>query len=274
MINQVTVALVLKLILAPTLVVGSTLAGRRWGAAVAGALVALPIVAGPILLITWLDHGDRFAAEAAAASLKGIAILGGFALLFATICAYLPWPAVVGVAWAACLAAGFALAYVHLGSVGGLALALTINTTCWYALGKRRTGDALVVSPPWWDLPSRAVATGLLVVVLTTAAAALGPELTGVLAPFPIATSVVATFALAQAGPGAAIATLRGVLRGLPGFAVFCFVVATLVERLGGPAAFAIGTVAALATAFLLRPRPAPDRATAMAVNRLPSESG
>jgi hypothetical protein len=62
----------LKLVLAPALVVVSSLAGRRWGPEPAGALVALPIVAGPILFITYLDHGRRFVSRAASASLLGL----------------------------------------------------------------------------------------------------------------------------------------------------------------------------------------------------------
>jgi hypothetical protein len=58
----------LKLVLAPALVVVSSLAGRRWGPE----LVALPIVAGPILSITYLDHGRRFVSRAASASLLGL----------------------------------------------------------------------------------------------------------------------------------------------------------------------------------------------------------
>jgi len=45
------VTLLLTLVLAPVLVVASTLAGRRGGARLTGVLVGLPVVAGPILLI-------------------------------------------------------------------------------------------------------------------------------------------------------------------------------------------------------------------------------
>jgi hypothetical protein len=41
--------LLLKLLLVPLLIYLVTLAGRRWGPAVAGWLSAFPIVAGPIL---------------------------------------------------------------------------------------------------------------------------------------------------------------------------------------------------------------------------------
>ncbi|WP_460818436.1 hypothetical protein, partial [Microbacterium petrolearium] len=58
------------------------------------------------------------------------------------------------------------------------------------------------------------VATALLVVVVTTLSGTLGPGMTGVLAPFPIASSVVAAFALAQHGSGEAVHLLRGVLAG------------------------------------------------------------
>src|SRR6478672_5281841 len=60
--------LLVKLTLAPALVVGSSLAGRRWGPEASGLLVALPLVAGPILLIVDLDHGAHFASRAAAGS--------------------------------------------------------------------------------------------------------------------------------------------------------------------------------------------------------------
>ena len=95
-------------------------------------------------------------------------------------------------------------------------------------------GEARPVTVPWWDLPPRAIATAALVVALTAAAGRLGPDLTGVLAPFPTGTSVVAVFALAQGGPAAAAATMRGVLRGLGGFSAFCFLVAVLAEPIGG----------------------------------------
>ena len=75
---------------------------------------------------------------------------------------------------------------------------------------------------------------------------------TGVLAPFPVAISVVVTFALARQGPAAAIRTAAGVMHGLAGFAVFCFLVAVLLVPLGIAAAFTAGLAGALA-AHLLR---------------------
>ncbi|HTD58974.1 MAG TPA: hypothetical protein VK672_08780 [Solirubrobacteraceae bacterium] len=63
--------LVLKVALAPLLVVGVTLAARRWGPRVGGMLIALPVVAGPILLVITLEHGEVFGARAARGALSG-----------------------------------------------------------------------------------------------------------------------------------------------------------------------------------------------------------
>lgn len=83
--------------------------------------------------------------------------------------------------------------------------------------------------------------------------ATVGPSMTGVLAPFPIATSVVAAFVLAQQGSEAAVRTLRGVPRGLLGFAVFCLLVAVLVEHLGTPVTFIVAVAATLTVQLLWR---------------------
>lgn len=68
----------LKLVLAPALVVVSSLAGRRWGPELAGALVALPIVAGPILFITYLAvaTGGLALALTGAAARRGPGLTG------------------------------------------------------------------------------------------------------------------------------------------------------------------------------------------------------
>ncbi len=67
-----------KILLSPLCVVAVSLAGRRWGVAVAGVLGGLPVVAGPILLIETLIHGRDFGADAAAGTLLGLAALTAF----------------------------------------------------------------------------------------------------------------------------------------------------------------------------------------------------
>jgi hypothetical protein len=245
--------LLVKLTLAPLLVVGSSLAGRRWGHEISGLLVALPLVAGPILLITELEHGERFAARAASASLLGLVALASFVVVFARL-ARRGWLPAVAAGWVAFLAV--ALAFSETSIPAGIAALLAIAA---FVLSPsllpeaRHIGDEPTVELPAWDLPARAAATALLVLGLTGAAAGLGPTLTGVLTPFPVSTSVLAAFVLALEGPVHADALLRGFLRGAFGFVAFCYLVAVLVVPLGAGAAFTLALCGALVAQALVR---------------------
>jgi uncharacterized membrane protein (GlpM family) len=100
---------------------------------------------------------------------------------------------------------------------------------------------------PWWDLPARmALATGF-VVLLTGIAPALGPHLTGLLAPFPVYAIILTVFAQRQQGHAAAVRVLRGLLLGLFSFAAFFVTLALLLERVGIAPAFICATLSALA---------------------------
>ncbi|GAA0248532.1 hypothetical protein GCM10010492_55520 [Saccharothrix mutabilis subsp. mutabilis] len=240
--------LLLKLCLAPLLVVGSTVAGRRWGADVAGILVGLPIVAGPILFVTHLLHGPRFTAGAAGASLFGLVALAVFAVVFARVAGRSGWLVTTAVSWVAVLVVDAALSFVRVWTVVAFVVAVAAAAVA-SSLMPPVGPDAGVARRPSWDLPGRAVATALLVLAVTTASGALGPQWTGLLAPFPVATSVVAGFVHAQQGAPATVRTLAGVLLGLFSFAVFCLLVAVFVERMGGvafPVAAAVTVVAQL----------------------------
>lgn len=75
-------ALALKLTLTPILIAAATLAGRRWGPAIGGWLVALPLTSGPVAFFLVLDQGAPFAAAAAVGSLLGAAAEAAFALVY------------------------------------------------------------------------------------------------------------------------------------------------------------------------------------------------
>ena len=247
-----------KLLLAPLCVVVVSLAGRRWGVAVAGILGGLPVVAGPILLVLTLVHGRQFGAEAAAGTLLGLAALTLFVVVYGRASERVGPLQSVLAGWAAFLLGvaflqlldlplGVSLILVGAGFAAGLAL-----------LPAPPAAPAIIATPPWWDLPARALAALTLVVALTAASGALGPSLSGLLAPFPIITSVLAVFTHMHGGPAQVRVLLRNFLVGFYGFATFCFVLAACLDSLGGPAAFAAALAAALAvqvTIFAVRSR-------------------
>src|SRR4029079_13872550 len=124
-----------------------------------------------------------------------------------------------------------------------LCLAVVVVTI---AAARRLLGmpDADVPSGPRLpaDLAVR-MATALLGVgAITAVASALGPQLSGLLASFPLIASIMSAFIHAADGATAARAFAIGVLRGLPSIGAFAFVLGSWLGELGTAAAFILAT--------------------------------
>jgi hypothetical protein len=238
-----------KALLAPSFVIGASLAARRFGPWVGGLVGGLPVVAGPILLAYALIHGRAFAQQAASGTLLGLVSLTAFVVVYGRLASRARWLVCMLAGWAAfavvtllldglAIPAGVALVL----SCSGFALGLLLLTGAVDGAAPVRA----VTAPPAWDLPVRGGCALALVLVLTTLSGHLGPQLSGLLAPFPVITTVLATFTHSQRGADEAVRLLRGMLSGFIAFALFCF---TLTVSLGAStvaAAFVLATVTAL----------------------------
>jgi hypothetical protein len=235
----------LKLVLAPMLILLATLAGRRWGPAVGGWLAGLPLTSGPVSLILVLEQGPEFAARAALGTLLGLISLAAFCLAYGVAARWLPW--------AGCLAAalgafGASTLLVHdatlplLLAFGLVCLVLAGVGTAMTSRGALRRAPRLVPG----DLAVRMTLAALLVLVLTSAAAALGPALAGSLSPIPVFGALLAVFAHRDQGPAAAVRLLRGMVLGSFGFATFLLVVGGLVDRGAIAPTYALASAGAL----------------------------
>jgi hypothetical protein len=253
-----------KLLLAPLCVVGVSLAGRRWGVGVAGLLGGLPVVAGPILLVLTLLHGRAFGADAAAATLLGLAALTAFAVVYGRVAPWARPAATLLAGWTAFLVGVALLTLVDPPPFAALILVCAGFAAGLGLLGASQSTPAPQGPLPWWDLPSRGMAALFLVVALTAASGALGPQLSGLLAPFPIITSVLAVFTHAHGGADQVRVLLRNFLVGFYGFAAFCFALVVSLDSVGTTAAFTIALAAALtvqAATLAARSRLVPRRA-------------
>src|SRR3954451_7652919 len=193
----------MKLTLAPALVAGTTLVARRWGALLGGVVGGFPAVVGPILIALYAQHGDAFAARAAAGALAGLISLTAFVLVYGWMSRRLSWPATLVVSWAAFAAATAALDGVAPRSEAALPLVF-LSFAVGYIAMPRGDRPPAVAAPPRFDLAMRVTATAAFVVALTAAAGALGPQLSGLLAAFPVLASVLAAFIHAQEAAAAA----------------------------------------------------------------------
>jgi hypothetical protein len=243
----------LKLTLAPTLVAGASLAGRRWGPTVGGWIAGFPIVAGPVLFFYALEQGPAFAAGAAHATLMGLLSLCVFSLVYGGLAGRSPWMVCLPLGWAAfglltAILGGFKLPLWGAFVFGTGALAATL------VLLPKPVGELPPVFRSPWDIGIRMAATAGIVLTLTGLAAWLGPALSGLLTPFPVASSVLVVFAHREQGSIAAVRVLRGLIGGLFGFTGFCVVLALTLESWGiGPAFGAALVVASMVQALLLR---------------------
>ena len=240
-----------KLVLTPALIAVATLIGRRFGPSISGWLVGLPFTSGPVSLFLAFEQGTTFAAAAAAGSIAGVAASAVFAVAYAAMARRFRWPASLAVASAAFAVAVTALHAMPLGS--GLPLPLL----ALYAGGVTAAiaGIRLIPppraldeapTPPRWDLPVRMAVATALVVVITSAAPLLGPQLSGLLTTYPVYAGVLAVFAHSQRGGAAATQVVRGLCYGILAFATFFLAVGALVDRAGVLPAFAVAVTGAV----------------------------
>ncbi len=236
-----------KLLLTPFFIGGMSLVARRWGPAVAGFLVALPLTSGPVVVFVALEHGVPFGEEV------GLAVLtGGFGLCAYAI-AYVRASAVAGpfasgtIATAAFVIAGLIVNVLDPVSlplvVLGVAIAMAIAIATVPAAPEVGRGGRV---PPW-DLPARVLVGTALIVGLTTLAPTLGARLSGLAATYPVYVTTLTVFAHRQAGSAAAGALLRGLVLGLYGWLGFFTVVLIAMPRIGVLPAAACAVAGALA---------------------------
>jgi hypothetical protein len=252
--------LVLKLLLTPAIMVGATLAGRRWGRLTTGWLVGLPLTSGPINVFFAVEHGPHFAGRAAVGSLSGaigeVAFCGGYAAA-----ARRGWRAAVAAGSLGFAVVALLVEELHLTADPGVVLAVAAVAVVALFAGLELIPhvppvfDAPEVGPSRWDLPARAVTATSILLALTALATTLGPRLSGLLAVYPLYTVVLAVFAQRQAGRSGAVQILRGLLIGLFSFAAFYATLALALGRVDTAAAYAVSFAAAFAVqAVTLRP--------------------
>lgn len=240
-------SLVLKLVLTPLLIVTATLVGRRWGPSVSGWLIGLPFTSGPVTFFLALDHGAAFATAAAAGTLVGTLSECVFCLTYAWVSRHQSWPLTLAASALAFGVATAGLQHVALPVLPAFVVVLAALLVSLRLMPNVPSEHKEAVTVPRWDLPVRAGVATAFVVVLTAVAPALGPRLTGLVAPFPLFASILALFAHQQQGSEAAVLVMRGLLVGLFGFASFFFVLAITLSSRGIALAFGLATLAALA---------------------------
>jgi hypothetical protein len=238
----------LKLLLVPTLIALITLAGRRWGPAVAGWLAGFPVVAGPILLMVGIEQGPAFAAQGAQSALTAVLANLAFSVGYSWAALRFPWYGCLVLGVLAFGVAGTLLSVLPLPLWVAVILTLAGLRLAPRAFPKREF-IAPLARPSPLELPARMVAGAALTVSVTLFAQRLGPAFSGLFAVFPVMSLVFGVFSHLTWGAAGAIRLLSGMVRGLYAFVAFCPAVAIAVPRFG----LAVGFLLALGCALLVQ---------------------
>ena len=235
----------LKLFLVPFLIGSVSLAGRRWGPMISGWFIAFPLTSGPIVFFLALEQGDAFASRAAQGTMLGLVSVAAFCLVYSLLAVRLAWFQCFLASCLAFFTSTLMLEFLSLPPILVFPVVICVLTLVSRCLPHGSHPE----SPSdfsMWDIPFRMAAATVLVVLLTESAQLLGPQLSGLLTPFPLFTSVLAVFTHRAQGADSVVQLFRGLMTGLFTFAIFFLVIALILESLGLVTSFVIASLVSI----------------------------
>ncbi|MFS0827381.1 hypothetical protein [Pseudomonas phoenicis] len=242
----------LKLLITPMLMLGISLAGKRWGTQLGGLLSGLPLTSALVMLFIGLEQGPAFALQAVPGALAGLAAVQATYLCYFLITRRCP-------AWLACCVS---LLFYGVGAwcmsqLGGLVLPVAVTVAMLVAnlIATRPhpdLGRARLVPTPRWVIPMRMATATLLLLAITASAERLGPVASGVLAPIPVIAWPLMVFAHVQGGRFELATIVRGNAIGAVGVIGFYLAMHATIMAWGTGPAIAVAVVLAVVSTFAL----------------------
>ncbi|MBK9924240.1 MAG: hypothetical protein IPP66_03015 [Anaerolineales bacterium] len=237
---------ILKLILAPLIIGSASLAGRKWGPAVSGWIVGLPLTSGPVVFFLALSHDTTFATNATLGVISGGISLVLYSLSYVWLANRFRWQvSIIGslMVFTACTAIlqNFTFPLRPMFFIVCVAILAALR------LIPNDIVEETDAQPGVWDIPLRILIGTSFILLITGIAPFIGPHLTGLLTTIPLYVSILTVFAHRHQGSAAAAHVLRGLLYGLFAFAGFFLTLNLLLERTGIAVAFISAIMVALA---------------------------
>jgi hypothetical protein len=236
--------LLLRVLLAPLAVLIGTMAQRRFGHAISGLIVGLPLTSLPLLWLVALQHGTAFASSMTGALLVGSIAEAVVLWLYARLTTHLsPTLALGGTLVAFALVAGvvnllkLSIILAALITAVGFAVALRL----WPANANDSSPQS-GRSRLWLRLSLSAVFTFVIVAL----AGRLGPVVSGLVDALPAMSLMMAFMTHQDHGAESSSTFLRGVTRGSFSYVVAMLVLAETLRSGSVVLAFVMGMGAAL----------------------------
>lgn len=243
--------IIVKLTLVPIIILGLSLAGKRWGSFVSGILSGLPVIAGPITLFLALEQGHDFAIISASSTLLGILALSSFCFIYGLCAKKYSWVTSLTISWIGYFFVAALTSHLTLPPLLSLVLVIAFITLILKLMPSVAHSTAtLTVTKN--ELIVRMLAAMLLVITITKFANSLGPTFSGIFAAFPVAASVLAVFTHATHSGEQAALLLRGVTIGLVSLSSFYCSLALFTHTLGFYEAFIVSLFLVLCLQLLM----------------------
>lgn len=238
--------LALKLILAPVIIGSASLAGRKWGPAVSGWIVGMPLTSGPVIFFVALSHDTAFAANSALGVLSGGLSLVAYALTYSWLATRFRW--FISILGSLLV---FSISTLLLQNFIFPLLPVFITVCIVLIIGLRLMPKDVIEKesenkPSLWDIPARIFIGTSFILLLTGIAPLIGSRLTGLLTTIPLYVTILTIFAHRNQGPAAAAHVLRGLLYGMFAFISFFITLSLLIEKFSLAVSFGSALAAAL----------------------------
>ena len=238
--------LILKLVLAPVIIGSASLAGRKWGPAVSGWIVGLPLTSGPVAFILAVSHDTTFAFGAICGTLSGGFSLIAFCLTYAWLARKFNW--MITALGSMFVFAGMTTLLQNMDAPFiplFFAIVLVIFIGLWL-MPKQTKLEVNQSTPGKWDIPARILVGTSFILLMTGIAPYIGPRLTGLLTTIPLYAGILTILAHRHHGHAGANSVLRGLILGLFSFAGFYLVLGLLIQNTSLLISFSAATLSAL----------------------------
>ena len=234
----------LRVLLVPLAVVVGTLAQRRFGDAVGGLVIALPIASLPLLWLVALQHGTGFASSMTGALLVGSVAEAVVLWIYAHLTIrFSPSAALVAALAVFALAAGVVdvlkLSAMLAGFITAIGFAAALR---WWPPTPRVSSFPHGPSRLW----IRVILATVFTMVLVSLSGRLGPVLSGLIDALPATSLMMAFFTHQEQGSPASSHFLYGVTRGSFSYLASMIVLAELLRTGDLPLAFGAAMIVAL----------------------------
>ena len=229
-----------KLILTAGIVVTASIVAERVGALTGALIATLPVTIWPAFVFLSLDHEAIYIAQAALSGLVINAVTGLFLVVYAT----LAQKRGVFISLAFPLGCWILLAVlarsIEWTLAGAAILNLIVYSACLWLCTPLRTARMPHLRHEWYDLPMRTFLVCGLMILILEASNWAGPEWTGMLAVYPIASTSLILILQPRIGGRAAAAVIANSLWSLLGIGLSLFALNVLIEPAGSALSLAV----------------------------------